>query len=361
MNVYWWAVFSIDILFASGIMLTYLGRRERGEAWNSTRSVNEVKRALVILPIKGVDYELDKNLSCLKNQDYGSFDIIAVVDSEEDKSVPFLEKEGIEHMVSSTTCSGCSGKVRAIYSAVLKFQNYDFYVVADSDIRANSTWLSDLLLPLWDQGIGASTTFPIFYPEGGFWSKFKMFWGLVGQSMMESNLTRFVWGGSMAFRKDILDQEFLEHFSKSVSDDIAVLRIIKARGLKVSYVPEARPRIYSNDDFKTFIEWSNRQTSFSIYSTKKTFVFGMSYYLISIYLFLSSIVLSYLVNLSFAIFLLPFVFNSINSERKVPVKVWYFPLLTFMLPFIYVWNLGQGILRGKVTWRGTTYSLSKNF
>ncbi|MGC8617446.1 MAG: glycosyltransferase family 2 protein [Thermoplasmata archaeon] len=361
MGALWWAVFLLNFLFAAGVMLTYLGRRNRDVVdGNKDASSNATRKALVILPIKGVDYELEENLASLRAQEYGPYDIVAVVDSGADESVPFLKKHGIRYSVSSASCVKCSGKVRAIYSALIEFPDYDYYVVADSDIRVNSGWLKGLLLPLHDPAVGASTTFPVFYPDGGFWSKLKMFWGLVGQSMMESGLTRFVWGGSMAFRRDLLDDAALRSFSESVSDDIAVLKIVEDKGLRVSYVPGSKPEIHSNDNFETFVEWANRQTAFSVYYTNRTFIYGMIYYNATIYLVLSSVIFSIFVSPLFIIFLFPFVYNSINSQRKVPVKTWYFPSLTFILPFIYVWNLISGITRRRVTWRGTTYSLSKD-
>jgi len=361
MDALWWVVFSLNFLFAAGIMLTYLGRRERDVVGGHSESISSLnKRALVILPIKGVDYELEENLASLKEQQYSPYDIVAVVDNENDESVPYLRKQGIRFFIARAACMKCSGKVRAIYSALLEFPGYDYYVVADSDIRVGRGWLSALLLPLADPGVGAATRFPVFFPDGGYWSKLKMFWGLVGQSMMESRLTRFVWGGSMAFRKDLMDDASLKSFSESVSDDIAVLRAVKERGLRVSYVPRSRPEIHSADNFSTFVEWANRQTAFSIYSTNKTFIFGMVYYVATIYLILSSIILSIFVNVLFLVFLFPFFYNSINSQRKVPVKTWYFLSLTFMLPFVYVWNLISGFTRRRVTWRGNTYSLSKN-
>jgi cellulose synthase/poly-beta-1,6-N-acetylglucosamine synthase-like glycosyltransferase len=361
MNIQWWALFSLNFLFAAGVMLTYLARRRHEDAVSFQRvRPDSSSRALVILPVKGVDYEFEKNLASLKDQDYNSYDLLAVVDTQDDGSIPFLKKQGIRYSVSSASCINCSGKVRAIYSAITEFSEFEYYVVADSDIRAKRTWLSGLILPLRDTTIGVSTTFPVFYPEGGYWSKLKMFWGLVGQSMMESNLTRFVWGGSMAFRRELMDDSALESFSRSISDDIAILRIVKNKGLKISYVPESKPTIYSNDDFWTFIEWSNRQTAFSIYSTNKTFIFGMVYYLVFIYLILSSVILSIFVNLLFLLFLFPFLYNSINSQINVPVKSRYFLSLTFILPFFYVWNLISGMLTKKITWRGTIYSLSKN-
>lgn len=361
MDALWWVVFFLNFLFSAGIMLTYLGRRNKDDVDGNNDIAPKInKRVLVILPVKGVDYEFEKNLVSLKEQEYSHYDIVAVVDSEKDDSVPHLRSQGIRFSIANAACAKCSGKVRAIYSALLEFPDYDYYVVADSDIRVSKRWLSDLLLPLGKPDVGAATTFPSFFPDGGYWSKLKMFWGLVGQSMMESSLTRFVWGGSMAFRKDLMDEASLRSFSESVSDDIAVLRVVKGRGLKVSYVPDSRPEIHSNDNFGTFVEWANRQTAFSIYSTNKTFIFGMVYYLATIYLILSSIILSISVSALFLVFLFPFIYNSINSQRKVPVKTWYFLSLTFILPFIYVWNLISGFTRRRVTWRGNTYSLTKD-
>ena len=85
----------------------------------------------------------------------------------------------------------------------------------------------------------------------------------------------------------------------------------------------------------------------------------MVYYVATIYLILSSIILSIFVSILFLVFLFPFFYNSINSQMKVPVKTWYFLSLTFILPFVYVWNLISGFTRRSVTWRGNTYSLSK--
>jgi len=81
---------------------------------------------------------------------------------------------------------------------------------------------------------------------------------------MESNITRFAWGGSLAFRSDLLEDEDLKEFSSSISDDISLLNICRRKGLKVAYVKDARVLIHSNDNFKIFLEWSNRQTALSV-------------------------------------------------------------------------------------------------
>jgi len=111
-------------------------------------------------------------------------------------------------LVAKGKCSACSGKSRAIAYALRRFKDYEIYVIVDSDVMAKRDWLSKLIAPLSNQGIGISTTFPTFVPvDHSLWSYVKMVWGLVGKSLMSSRLTRFGWGGSLAFKRDIVDEK----------------------------------------------------------------------------------------------------------------------------------------------------------
>ncbi len=317
-------------------------------------------KVLVILPIKGIDLGLDKNLSSLKDQSYQNHDIIAVVDSESDSSIPYLNSAGIKHIISNYNCKRCSGKVRAISTALFIFPNYDVYVVADSDIRVERDWLMKLIVPLSDTNTGISTSFPKFYPEGGFWSQVKMVWGLVGESMMSSELTRFAWGGSLAFKKELLDDGFLDVFSENISDDIALLKRAKEKGMKVNYVSDVKIYVHSDDDFEKFAEWSNRQTALSISGSKKVFLFGSIYFLSIILLMITSIILAIFYSIYFALFLIVPIYIAIVNYRKVPKRSLSVIPITFLLFFIYIANLMIGYRRKEIKWRGGTYKLYEN-
>jgi cellulose synthase/poly-beta-1,6-N-acetylglucosamine synthase-like glycosyltransferase len=354
-----WILFAFNFLLAAGMMATYVSRR--GYMKDNAELPLDQKyspNVLVIMPVKGIDYELEKNLLSIKAQDYKKYDIIAVVDDMSDPSVEILNGLSIRTIVSSEGCKNCSGKVRAIISALSMFDRYDCYVVADSDIRVNRDWLYKLVMPLSLPTVGVVTTFPLFVPEAGFWSKVKMYWGLVGQSMMESRLTRFVWGGSMAFRKDLLDKEGLSLLSESISDDVAIMRISKKKGLTIVYAPEAKPEIHSTDNFLQFMEWSNRQTALSVNSSINVFIFGMLYFTVGIYLILSSIVLLTIGHAIFTVFLIPFLYNSVNSWRRLQFRVYYFLLISFILPFVYLYNLMIGKSKKSINWRGNRYRLT---
>jgi cellulose synthase/poly-beta-1,6-N-acetylglucosamine synthase-like glycosyltransferase len=340
-----------NAIIASGLLLTFLWRKSF-----DTPCDDGGMRALVIVPLRGLDYGLRENLISIKSQDYGNYKILGVIDSTDDPAYSIAKELGISCITSEFNCERCSGKVRAISSALASASDYDVIAVADSDIRVGSKWLQCLVSPLSDRKVGVTTTFPSFYPEGGFWSRVKTFWGMVGQSMMESNLTRFVWGGSMAFRSDIVDKNFLREFSESISDDVSVMNIVKSRGMEIFYVKGSAPEVHSEDDFSSFIEWSGRQTALSINASRKIFIFGVIYFGLSAYLIVCSLTLGVIYPL-FLVFLFPYAFNSVKSEIRSPVRTWYFPVITLILPFVYLYNLIAGIRMKEIVWRGRTYRL----
>ena len=316
-------------------------------------------KALVIVPCRGLDYSLEANLRSIMKQDYGHHDIIAVVDSADDASVPVLNAVGMKWMLTTDRCLNCSGKVRAISSAINGSDPYEVYVIADSDILVKPDWLSKLLCPLVDPQTGVSTTFPYFEPVGGFWSKVKLIWGFVGLGMMESSITRFGWGGSLAFRAELIQGEGMEFFRNFVSDDIALTKLCKKMGLKIAYVKEAMPTINSPDDFATFMEWANRQTALSVYSTRSVLRLGLIFYGASILLFISSVILTFLVFPLFAFFLIPALINAARAVKrsgKLPVYSFFISLL---IPFIYIYNLTKAAGMKSISWRGRDYSLEE--
>jgi len=346
----WMILISIGFLIINFSNMKY-------EDDNEKSNYDYCPRVLIILPVKGLDFEFEKNLESLINQDYKNFKIVASIDDESDPAVEILKKYHIPYIIADTECNNCSGKVRAIKAVLNKFKDADVYVIADSDIRVEKTWLRNLINPLLNKEIGISTTFPSFYPEGGFWTKVKMVWGLVGESMMSSQLTRFAWGGSLAFRKDLIDDTFMQKFEGNISDDIAILRIAKDKGLKIHYAKNSRVNVHSDDDFKKFFEWSNRQTALSIKGSEKVFIFGIIYYFAMIFLILASLVLAYKVSLWYLIFLAIPLLISLNNYRKVVKRSLIVIPITFFLFFFYPINLLIGNSKKEITWRGRSYRL----
>ncbi len=346
-----WIAFTA-LVFAGFLLLAVSRFREPSYDLATEPSV------LVIMPCRGVDHRFEENLAALKQLDYGNYEVVAVVDDLHDESVKYLEKHAIRIVVSSSSCKECSGKVKALATVFENTTGYDVYAIVDSDAKVGRSWLRKLVSPLMQDGVGVSTTFPYFAPDGGIWSAVKASWGMVGIGMMQSRLTRFVWGGSMAFRSELMDAESLEEFKKMVSDDVSVMRSCKKKGLEIAYVKSAGPTIYSPDDFSTFFEWANRQTALSVSGSREILKFGVIFYSLQIFLIASSVLLSLFVYIPLILFLVPTIITAAKNYASVKGRKGTVFLITFIMPFFYLANLIIASRMKDITWRGKIYKLN---
>ena len=319
-------------------------------------------RALVIVPCKGLDLTLSENLMSLKGQKYGSYSIIAVVDSESDEAVPVIRDAGIRHIISRSRCTRCSKKVRAISTALESMRDYSAYAVADSDICVDERWLERLIEPLADRRIGLSTMFPYFNPIHGFWSKVKMVWGFVGEGLLESETTRFGWGGSLAFRKELLgrkEMDFLKDSEYSVSDDICLTKIARGKGLGIAYTRQSQPIVNTSESFRSFAEWSNRQTALTLLGYRRNLYFGLAFYSAEALELASGIALAFYVSPLFLILLLHAARSVAKTYQRSRKGDPVIALIALAMPFIYIANLLHASRARSITWRGTAYKLTR--
>ncbi len=347
---------SIVWLGLIGIAVAGAAYREKPKAWHPFS-----ENALVIVPCKGMDITIEKNLHSIKKQECGKIKIVAVVDSINDAAVKTIKDVGIKLAVSSQKYKHCSGKVAAICTALSKFKGYSAYAIIDSDVECEHNHIKDLLAPLTDPKIGISTAYPYFNPIGGFWAKVKMVWGFVGNGMMESELTRFGWGGSIAFRGGMLGRKELAILSKAISDDIALVHIAKQKGLRIEYVNNAKIKVNVRENRKSFFEWSNRQTALTLLGNRKLLYMGVSLYLAQLLLLVLGITLSIAVSLLYLILLLPFALSAWKAfQRAKRDRLWVLPI-SFIINFIFLWNLIKASKMKQITWRGRTYPLTNPF
>ncbi len=315
-------------------------------------------RVLVIAPCRGRDLGLRENLLSIKSQSYGNFDMVCVIDSTSDPALAIIEGAGIRYLISNPRIGKGSGKVKAIATAIRTFKHYDIYVIADSDIHVKSCWLGSLVSSLLDRGVGLSTSFPYFVSaDKRLWSKFKSAWGLVGLGLIKSEITRFGWGGSLAFRKSLIsNKEDFSYFKDSLSDDIALTRITKRKGLGIAYNGKCSPRVYCSESFATFFEWSNRQTALSILGNRKVFWFGVIYYTVELLFLILGVSLFFLSPL-FLVLALLYTANVYRSYRSLAEpSLSFFPIL-FVMPFYYLANLFIAKRMRSIEWRGRRYDL----
>ena len=224
------------------------------EAKIHKKAYREIKGyATVIVPVKGVDPALKKNITSLLRQDFGYYDLVYVVDSDLDPAYKIISSVDVKVLISEAVCDNCSGKIRAQLTA-LKHVSTDFVVFADSDTVYPENWLKEMVSGL-NEGV-ATTTFSWPYPlklnlknllRAGFWT--------LGAELMPFEGFRVLWGGSMGFRRNFFDKEAIETLSNEVCDDCALTYTAKKRG-KIAYTRAVPLNLF---DERELLQWSTKE------------------------------------------------------------------------------------------------------
>lgn len=323
-----------------------------------TKDFGYKPRTLVIVPCRGLDIMLKENLASINAQKYQNYDVICVIDNKKDFALKIIRQTGLNYLISNQKIGNGSGKVKAIASALERFPDYAAYVIVDSDVCVDPDWLFTLLQPLKNKNVGVSTAYPFFDPISGFWSKVKSAWAMVGESMMESEFTRFGWGGSIAFRKGLIGKEDFERFKNAISDDVTITKISRSKGLKIGYIGSDKLKVNVNDGAASFFEWSNRQTAFSfLLGRDRTFYPALILDSLQGLVILSAIAFGYLESPYYLLLLLPVVVNIIRNYMRSRRRYLELIPITFILPFIYFVNIIIASKTKNIKWRGRRYTL----
>ena len=143
----------------------------------------------ILLPCRGIDPGLKENLLAVLSQDYPDYRVLFLVDSEEDRAVPIINEAideantaiGKLHLVDQSLAPTSSGKVRALIGGMHEIpDDREVIVTADSDIRPRPDWLLRLVSNLFQDGVGASTTYRWYFSDrDDFWSVARSEWNAV--------------------------------------------------------------------------------------------------------------------------------------------------------------------------------------
>jgi hypothetical protein len=348
-----------SLVWVGSVSMAVFGRyyRLRGRGRTAVRNSGFEPSVLVILPCKGTDLTIEANMLSLRAQNYGNYKVIAVVEDRDDPAVRHISSADLDYIIADKKFSRCSGKVKNILSAFKRFTTYDVYVVVDSDVTASPTWLSKLVEPLSNPNVGVTTTYPYFNPIGGFWSDVKSVWNFVGEGMMESKQTRFVWGGSMAFRKELVTKELIKSMGTAVADDLEIHRACRRAGLEVYYVKERIAYVNAKESFASFIEWANRQSALSVLADRKLITYGKLIYGAECLLILMGVSLPFFYGPVWLFLLVPLAIKIGSSYSKTERKGAYVVPVTVLVQFIYLYNITKAARMDSIQWRGREYKI----
>ncbi len=350
----------------------------------ASKRLENLPAATVFLPCRGVDEGLGDNLSAFFAQDHPEFEIIVVVDSEQDPAVPVIRevlgRNTNGKLVVAGEAEDESQKVHNLRQAVLHAETRsEIFVFADSDVRPGSSWLRDLIAPLEDHAVGCATGYRWFVAERfGIASELRSVWNAsIASALGPNRRSNFCWGGSMAVRREVFERLAMrDRWRGTLSDDFAMTRAMNEAGLGIEFVPRALCMSIESCGFRELLEFTTRQMKITrVYSPhlwKLSFVGSAMFCFVMIW---SAWILATTAtdSIGFWTALATIVLVSIFSIGKSVLRLFAVRLVlprdsidgqwlaqcTFWVisPFVFLYNSVCALFSRTIIWRGIRYEL----
>jgi ceramide glucosyltransferase len=222
----------------------------------------------VIAPGRGLEPGLVENLKTLLNQDYPSYEVLFVFDRADDPATEIATQLIKDSRVSariiiSGAATDSGQKVHNLRVAVNEIDpKSEVLVFVDSDARPGMRWLKQLVAPLANETLGASTGYRWFISEkGGIASRLRGVWNASIASTLGRDTTKnFCWGGSTAIRRTTFERlEISERWRGIVSDDFMITRVLREANQRVHFTPNCLVPSVGDCGFKELLEFTTRQ------------------------------------------------------------------------------------------------------
>jgi cellulose synthase/poly-beta-1,6-N-acetylglucosamine synthase-like glycosyltransferase len=341
----------------------------------------------IIAPCRGLDEDLSENLSTLFQQNYPNYEIVFVVDSDKDKAVSVIEevsRRDANHAMSNLVVAGkaieSGQKVHNLRQAVLEVSDESkVFVFVDSDARPNEDWLRNLIAPLQDENLGATTGYRWFVSKrGGFSSALLSVWNASIASVLSENTEgNFCWGGSMAIRRGTFEKlRIREKWCGTLSDDFIVTWVMYEANLPIYFVPQCLTASIADCSFTELPEFTTRQIKITrVYAPRMwkasfigsilfTFTFWTGFALLfftpafHFWLSLTFLVVIFVLGAAKAWLRLKAV-KIVLKDYRVELNRQFLPQITLwtLSPILYFYNCFCALLSRKIVWRGIEYEL----
>lgn len=235
-------------------------------------------KAVIFVPCKGLDHEFEENLRPLFTQNYGEYEIIFITENETDPAHGVIaqmigQSSRPAWLVVAGEATNRGQKIHNLCAGIEMLNTIDrrteVLVFADADARPGADWLAELVGPLGDKRIGATTGFRWFVPAvGGGWrrwitallpSTILAVWNS-GALALLGERSRFAWGGSMAIRRENFDKlRVLSRWDGAISDDYMLTGAVHEARQRIRFVPGALVKSPLSISWSELFEFTTRQ------------------------------------------------------------------------------------------------------
>ncbi len=347
------------------------GRHNLKYTLNYCRTPLPDRPVVVFCPVKDSDPELSENVASLMGQTHTDYRVVFIVDSVADPSMPILSASGGAVLIAGRA-ERCGQKVHNLIHGVLTAgEGEETYVFCDADARFPPDWLRQLLAPLEDPAVGATTGYRWYAASGtNLPTRLRSAWNGTVAGFLGPHSNNFVWGGSTAIRRGVFQQAgVLERWQGALSDDYTLTEAVRGAGLRIVYVPVCLVPSYGECSWGQLMEFTTRQILITRVYAPKIWRIGLATYSLFNLTFLW---LTFRMFSDWKFFLLwSLVYGlaivradlRVRGARRVlgdPSSAhnrWFYRLSPPLVAFLYEWNFLRTIVGRRLVWKGITYTL----
>jgi ceramide glucosyltransferase len=332
----------------------------------------------VIAPGRGLEPGLSDNLRTLLSQDYPHYEVLFVFDAADDSAIKVVDElTSSSRITARTIVSGpatdSGQKVHNLRVATTQVDpESEVLVFVDTDVRPEKQWLKQLVAPLADEKLGASSGYRWFIPEkGGVASRLRGVWNASIASALGADTTKnFCWGGSTAIRRTTFNQLAInDRWRGTVSDDFTITSVLKEAKLPIHFTPNCLVASLGDCDFKELLEFTTRQIKITrVYASHLWLPLLLGSSLFALAFFGGLILIGVYPRSPVAVFVaLIFALGAAKSfirwravsrvlktsRRDLVAHLLLWPVASFL----YLYNAIIAGFSQRITWRGITYEL----
>ena len=231
----------------------------------------ELPKTAVILCLRGADPFLSDCLQALLDQNYSQYDLKIVVDRMEDPAWTIATETVQDHGATNVQISplriirkSCSLKCSSLIQAVTELDDsYKAIAFVDADTIVHPNWLRELVTPLADPNVGATTGNRWYVPTGSYWgSLVRYMWNV--SAVVQMYLYGIPWGGSLAVKTEVLHRtRLLDKWGKAFCEDTMMRQILGKHKIQIKFVPSLMILNQEECNLPDLKTWMQRQLIFS--------------------------------------------------------------------------------------------------
>lgn len=255
----------IELVLLGKLISTFHRARQRSAKMLSGDPEATRASAVVVVACKGEEPDLAEALERFAAQRRPNYQLVLVTATEDDDAVPTIQGVVRRHAHARHLVAGVDERyaqknfnlIRGLEAA----PGAELYAFGDSDISPDPDWLSRLLLPLSDPRIGATTGYRWYVSERPtLWDLLTTLWSGSVLTFMAIPSLRFVWGGSYALRREVIEKLELRTLWRDVlSDDLTVTAALRKHRYKLEFVPSCVSLTRAAFTFSEMIDFTTRQ------------------------------------------------------------------------------------------------------